>query len=233
MNRFSNCLRQELAALDERRAQLWAALANPAVFRRVYPDLLRQTYHYVKYSCPLMEEALSVLPAGSVAVRRYLGEHIPEERGHDVWLLKDLEALGYREATTRRTSPCPAVASLVGSQMYVTRERGGCSVLGYIYVLESGPTDYDRLSELLEAAAIPRAAAFAFLKHSRLDPDHADELRQVLDDSELTDADRDAITLSAQLATHNICSLAEQLAVLSLRVGAAPAPTRPAVASSR
>jgi len=206
-------------------------LASPVVFRRVYPDLLRQTYHYVKFSCPLMEDALSVLPAGSVAVRRYLSEHIPEERGHDRWLLKDLEALGYAEATTQSASPCPAVAALVGSQMYMTRERGGASVLGYIYVLESTSTDYDRLEALLEAASIPRAAAFAFLEHARLDPDHADELRQVLDDPELTDADRNAIVLSAQLATHNICSLPEQLAVLSVNEGAVTAPTRAAVAS--
>jgi hypothetical protein len=54
-----------------------------------------------------------------------------------------------------------------------------------MYVLEATPANYDGLVALMDAAAIPRAAVFTFLEHSRLDPEHPHELWEILDDAAL------------------------------------------------
>ena len=48
----------------------------------------------------------------------YLEHHLDEERGHDDWLLEDLEVLGVRARRSWRVRPRPCVAALVGAQYY-------------------------------------------------------------------------------------------------------------------
>jgi len=208
---FSDRLREQLVPLQEQRLRAWAPLVNPRSFGLVYRDLLIQTFYYVKYSCPLMQDALAVLPPRLDGLRRFLIEHLEEERDHDRWLLNDLERLGTSEADVFAIAPCPAVASLVGCQMYMTRERGGASVLGYMFVLEATPPDYNQLQALVDAAGIPRAAAFTFLEHARLDAEHGDDICLTLDDPEFTSADHDAIGLSAELTLRHLIRFGEQL----------------------
>ena len=66
----------------------------------VYPRFLRMMHGVIRASVPLMEVALECtrnraahdpVAAGMSA---YFVKHIPEERGHDDWLLQDLQVLG-------------------------------------------------------------------------------------------------------------------------------------------
>src|SRR4029079_128797 len=73
--------------------------------RELYPEYLFTVHSIIRASVPIMEmareRALSLSSGDQVAadLADYLVEHIEEERGHDEWLLGDLEAIGVDRRT--------------------------------------------------------------------------------------------------------------------------------------
>jgi hypothetical protein len=111
----------------------------------------------------------------------YLVHHIPEERGHDDWLLEDMRALGLDAAEVVRQPPSPLVAELVGAQYYWINHCHPVGLLGYIAVIEGYPPDVAAVTELTNRSGYPKEAFRTFLKHAHLDPRHRDDLNHLLD----------------------------------------------------
>src|SRR5690606_16337397 len=99
--------------LDATAAERAAFLAIPilgeacetGVDRAVYLDYLGQAYHHVRHTCPLL--ALAAARCGETD-RRYrdaLFAYIDEERGHELWILDDIAALGGDPALAAATPP--------------------------------------------------------------------------------------------------------------------------------
>src|ERR1035437_2799185 len=103
---FTTRLSDTLSASLQRRRHSWRDLLAAGPFRTCYPHLLIHTYHYVKYSCELMELAARQLNAPRHRpVQLYFENHITEERGHEEWLLSDLEQLGFPKTVALRSFP--------------------------------------------------------------------------------------------------------------------------------
>ena len=119
----------------------------------IYPEFLIMAHGIVRASVPLMETALTTartLPNDQVAVllADYLEHHIPEERGHDDWLLADLESIGVPPDQVLSRVPSPTIAALVGSQYYWVQHVHPVGLLGYIAMFECYPParqDIDRV----------------------------------------------------------------------------------------
>ncbi len=155
-----------------------------------YPELLFQIHCVVRASVPVMEAARvraeELQPASdpvAAGMADYLGHHIPEETGHDDWLLDDMEALGMsREAILRRIPSAPA-AALVGTIYYWTLHAHPLAWMGYAAVCEGHPPSDRFLLDVMERTGLPREGFRTYLKHARLDPHHARELDETLDSS--------------------------------------------------
>jgi len=157
-----------------------------------YPELLFQIHCVVRASVPVMEaarrraEELSPSDPVAAGMAEYLAHHIPEELGHDDWLLDDMEALGVPRETTLRRIPSAPAAALVGSVYYWVRHAHPLAWMGYAAVCEGHPPSDRFLLDVMERTGLPRDGFRTYLKHARLDPHHARELEETLDSLPLT-----------------------------------------------
>lgn len=182
--------------------------SHPAA-RELYPEYLFVSHCVIRASVPLMERALErarLLSRDPVAaaLADYLEGHIGEERGHDEWLLGDLEALGSARAAVLGRPPSPDVASLVGAQYYWIEHYHPVALLGYVVLLEGYPPR-DREIDGLQARTGYPAEAFRTLRaHADLDPEHGRELDALVDALPLTPPLRTVLGLSAIASTQGL-----------------------------
>lgn len=170
--------------------------------REIYPEFLVMTYGIVRATVPLMETALTtarMLPDDRVAVllADYLEHHIPEERGHDDWLLADLESIGVPRDRVLNRVPSPTIAALVGSQYYWVQHIHPVGLLGYMAMFEGYPPVRQEIDQVQAATGYGPEAFRTHLLHADLDAHHGDDLDLLLDSLPLTEQQRTLIGLSA------------------------------------
>jgi len=144
-----------------------------------YRAFLRDLYHIVLHFCPVMERAAQRC-ADFPEVRRELHERIGEEKGHETWVLEDIEALGGDVSRAREAAPSAPVQAMIGFNHYAAEWGHPCSVLGMLYMLEVVSSVYGgRVSDAI-ARRIGReveAGGFRFLSsHASMDADHMAKL---------------------------------------------------------
>lgn len=188
-------------------------IGHPSL-RELYPRYLVMAHTKIRASVPLMETALAAarrLPDDPVAVllADYLERHIPEERGHDEWLLEDLEYLGLSREDVCSVVPSPAVAALVGAQYYWAQHVHPVGLLGYIGLLEGYPPAQQDIERMRAATGYGAQAFRTLLRHAELDPRHGAELDDLLDSLPLTDRHRNLMGLSA-ITSVQMCAEALQ-----------------------
>lgn len=146
----------------------------------LYRRYLAEAYHHVRFTCPLLAAALARCQARDAEYRAALLEYLEEERGHELWILDDIRALGGDADAVAAGQGGPAVRIMVGYAYYMIEHISPYALLGMVHVLEG-------MSVALAdkaAAAIARAAAdqtsgpapaggFSYLvSHGGLDQDH-------------------------------------------------------------
>src|SRR5262245_3325349 len=82
-------------------------LNDGSLTRQHHAKLLTEIYHYVKHSTRLLALAAGhTSPLRSDLFRRFVA-HIGEERGHQMWALANLEALGGDRQQVIASTPAP------------------------------------------------------------------------------------------------------------------------------
>jgi hypothetical protein len=198
--RFSQALRRKIALTSGRYVTATDAVWSHPEFRTLYPNLLSVVHAVARASVPLMEaarDALQAHPDDSVtsALDAYLHRHIPEETGHDQWVLDDLAVLGHTE--TLGMNSWSSVATLIGAQYYWLRHLHPLTLLGYIAVIEGQPVDAAFVQEVGQRHGLPEQSLRAFVRHGRIDIAHSADLDRVLDGLTLTRRQEGWIALSA------------------------------------
>lgn len=163
----------------------WRIWDSPNV-ASLYQEYLCTMHCIVRSSVPLMETAIArahELEGDPVAagVAAYLESHVDEERGHDEWVLQDLEATGFDRNEPLRRIPPPAVAALVGSQYYWIRHHHPVALLGHIAVVEGYPPSVSLAQTLEQRTGFGPDAFRSLARHSMLDIHHRDEFLDALD----------------------------------------------------
>ena len=189
-------------ALD--RDPVVGAVIRGEASRDAYVAFLRGTYHYIRWSGPLLAETAAGMRRSRGAGGRWLVELLEaktdEEAAHDLWVLADLRRLGESVELLKAAAPSPAVVAYVAHSRSLA-EAGSAGYLGAAYVLE-----------LISARRAGRAArnlrvragiagiegALSFLEgHADADEGHIQVLEGVLrriDDPQ----DRDDLCLAAK-----------------------------------
>ncbi len=169
-----------------------------------YIHYLIQTYHYVRWSAPMLAEAGHRLTRQGRHPRLagLLVQKAAEERGHERWLLSDLKNLGCPEARVEAAARRPAVDAYTGWNFFTARAGVPTAVLGTAYVLEylSQTRATGVVERLIAADTLPNIRkSVTFLRsHGALDGDHVAELESVL--RTLTDPeDQAAVIFSARI----------------------------------
>ena len=206
-----------VAALDEEARGLVAAvdvhpdagrLFDGTIDTAGYIHYLIQTYHYARWSTPILGEAGERLKrmGRHPELAELLCQKAGEERGHERWLLSDLENLGCPEARVKAAARRPAVDAYLGWNFFTSRSGVPTAVLGTSYVLEYlSQTRAGGAAERLQAvASIPNIhKSVTFLRsHGALDGDHVAELARLL--GRLTDPEDQAAILFSARTTRSL-----------------------------
>lgn len=188
-----------LPLLVDTGRRLWR---HPRI-RDLYPEYLVASHGVIRASVPLMETALERARAAAprdpaaAGLAAYLEHHVEEERGHDDWLLEDLQVLGRSREQVLSRPPSASVAALVGAQYYWIEHYHPVALLGYIGLLEGYPPTIADVGELMAQTGHEREAFRTLIRHAELDPLHREDFDEALDGLPLTPEQSAAVGLSA------------------------------------
>lgn len=174
-------------------------------------------YGAVRASVPLLEtardRARDLSPADPLAAGLvdYLSRHAEAERGHDEWLLRDLESVGVASTELLSRPPSGAVAALIGAQYYWVLHYHPVCIFGYLMVIEGNPPNRRALQDFRSRSGLPASAFRTMLEHADLDIDHAAELADLLDRLPLSSSHNEALGLSAISTVAGLTRLLEEV----------------------
>ncbi|MFJ6837192.1 iron-containing redox enzyme family protein [Streptomyces sp. NPDC091209] len=200
--------------LHRSAARLW----QPQDLRARYLRYLVTMHTVIRASVPLMERAQAhcrEAPGTDPAARplgRYLSAHIPRERHHDSWLLRDMEAAGLHLGRELARPPSPEVARLVGAQYYWIDHFHPLCLLGYVAVLELNAPAAPLIPWLADRTGLPPAAFDTLRLHAEIDGGHGTAVLGALDETAPAPQLRAAVRLSA---LHTVQALADVLNALT------------------
>jgi pyrroloquinoline quinone (PQQ) biosynthesis protein C len=178
-----------------------------------YRALLLELYPIVWAFNPICAAAASRMTDTHRDVRYFLYEHMQEEKGHEQWVLADLEAIGVTPADARGHEPSPDTLALVGYNHWAADRRHPCSVLGMLYALEVIASVYGGpfASAIRESLLLQGARGVSFIEsHATLDTQHMADLRVLLNTVHDQPA-RDAVIESAKVNFHHLTRIVEAL----------------------
>lgn len=148
-----------------------------------YQRLMLELYHVVWHFNPTCAAAASRIGDEHREVRYFLYEHMMEEKGHEEWVVADLEVVGVGRETTEACRPSTAMLALNGYNYWVADRRHPCAVLGMVYALEviasvyGGPIS----AAIKESLLLEGDRGISFISsHATLDTEHMAELRLVM-----------------------------------------------------
>ena len=163
-------------------AERQALLAVPAIVdclagrvtRARYVAFLREAYHHVKHTVPLLMACGSRLGEDRSTLRAAVTHYIAEEAGHEQWILEDLRACGDDAYAARPAPPTPATELLVAYVYDYIARVNPAGMLGMVHVLEGTSSALaTRAARSIAATLGLPPAAFSYLtSHGALDQEH-------------------------------------------------------------
>ncbi|MCZ2496137.1 biliverdin-producing heme oxygenase [Xylophilus sp. Kf1] len=148
-----------------------------------YLAFLREAYHHVRHTVPLMRACKAALPQRNLWLEGPLDEYVEEEIGHDQWILNDIEAAGGDAAAVRDGPPGIATEVMV-AYAYDTVSRGNpLGFFGMVHVLEGTSVSLALLAaDQIQARLQLPDAAFSYLRsHGTLDKEHVAHFQELMD----------------------------------------------------
>ena len=168
---------------------------------RLYPIYLERLHGLATGAVPLMRTALARCRELDDEVSRvlapFLEHHIPEETGHDDWLLEDIAALGGDPDEVRRRVPSSPAAAANGAQLWWIEHAHPVALLGHAEVLECSPPALEMLDEFEQRTGLPRSGMMFFRRHAEIDLRHREEIHATLDALPLTSEQEALIGMSS------------------------------------
>jgi pyrroloquinoline quinone (PQQ) biosynthesis protein C len=161
----------------ERRQLLDTPIIHGALAGQVsvpsYLAFLREAYHHVRHTVPLLKAMKAALPAHHRWLEAALDEYIEEEAGHDEWILDDIAACGGDAEAVRHGRPSPATELMV-AYAYDTVQRGNpLGFFGMVHVLEGTS---------VSLALLAADHGFSSLRsHGMLDREHTAHFELLMD----------------------------------------------------
>lgn len=139
-----------------------------------YVAFLKQAYHHVKHTIPLLMSVGALLPESKEWLREAVAEYIEEELGHQEWILNDISNCGYDKEAARRSSPSFATEMMVAYAYDMVRRINPLGFFGMVLVLEGTSIALADLAAgtIADKLRLPKNAFSYLSSHGALDQDH-------------------------------------------------------------
>lgn len=165
-----------------------------------YLAFLREAYHHVRHTVPLLRACKAALPLRNEWLRGPLDEYIEEEQGHDEWILDDIRACGADAEVVRLGLPGHATEVMVAYAYDTIARRNPLGFFGMVYVLEGTSASLALMAadQIQKPLGLPDSA-FSYLRsHGTLDQEHTAHFALLMD--QLEDPDDQAAIVHAARA---------------------------------
>jgi hypothetical protein len=203
-------------ALNQASAPLWSGPDGGALYGEYLASLhgvARGAMWLMMRALERCEELGAIGDPVADGLTPFLRHHIPEEQGHDVWLLEDIAALGGDAEWVRALPPSATIAAMNGAQLWWIEHAHPVAFLGYAEVLECSPPELEMLDEFQQRAGVPAAAMRFFRRHAVIDLRHREEIHQTLDSLPLSREQEALVGLSALHTAGMLIRLCDELRV--------------------
>ena len=178
-----------------------------------YRGLLPELYHVVWHFNPTCAAAASRIGDEHRHVRYFLYDHMNEEKGHEEWVLNDLEVMGVSGDRARAYQPTLTVLGLNGYNYWSADRRHPCSVLGMIYALEVVASVYggQMTTAISDSLMLQGDRGISFISsHATMDAEHMADLRVLLNQID-DEAAKDAVIESTTFNFHQFGRVLESI----------------------
>ena len=148
-----------------------------------YLAFLREAYHHVRHTVPLLQATKAALTGRNAWLRGPLDEYIGEEAGHDEWILDDIRACGGNAEATRHGMPGHATEVMVAYAYDTIARVNPLGFFGMVLVLEGTSASLALMAAdaIQKPLALPDAA-FSYLRsHGTLDREHVAHFALLMD----------------------------------------------------
>lgn len=151
-----------------------------------YQAFLREAYHHVRHTVPLLHACKAVLQERNLWLQGPLDEYIEEEQGHDQWILDDIRASGGDADAVRNGQPGHATEVMVAYAYDTIARRNPLGFFGMVHVLEGTSVSLALMAadQIQKPLQLPDAA-FSYLRsHGTLDQEHTAHFELLMDQIE-------------------------------------------------
>ncbi len=148
-----------------------------------YLAFLREAYHHVRHTVPLLRACKAALPAHHQWLHPAMDEYIEEEQGHDEWILNDIQACGGDAEAVRHGTPGHATEVMVAYAYDTIARVNPLGFFGMVHVLEGTSVSLALMAaeQIQKPLRLPDAA-FSYLRsHGTLDQEHTAHFELLMD----------------------------------------------------
>lgn len=194
----------------ETNSRVLDIVANGLSLER-YRALLLELYHVVWHFNPTCAAAAARITDQHRHVRYFLYDHMNEEKGHEEWVLNDLQVMGVDPARAKVYEPTLVMLGLNGYNYWSADRRHPCSVLGMLYALEVVASVYggQMTAAISESLLLEGDRGISFISsHATLDAEHMADLRVILNQIEDDEA-KNAVIESTTFNFHQFGKVLE------------------------
>lgn len=160
-----------------------------------YLAFLREAYHHVRHTVPLLHACKAALPAHHAWLNPAMDEYIEEEQGHDEWILNDIRACGVNEQAVRHGAPGHATEVMVAYAYDTIARRNPLGFFGMVHVLEGTSVSLALMAaeQIQKPLGLPDSA-FSYLRsHGTLDQEHTAHFELLMDQIERPEDQADIV----------------------------------------
>ncbi|VAV84014.1 long-chain acyl-CoA synthetase [hydrothermal vent metagenome] len=148
-----------------------------------YLDFLREAYHHVKHTVPLLNACSAGVPEDKAFVREALAEYVEEEQGHEEWILDDIENSGGDREQAKGAGPAPATEVMVAYAYDYIERVNPLGFFGMVFVLEgtSSQLATGAAGVIMQSLGLKEDSFHYLLSHGSLDQDHIKFFQKVVE----------------------------------------------------
>ena len=152
------------------------------ITRELYVEFLTQAYHHVRHTVPLLMAVGSRLGEQHDWLRDAVLHYLDEEKGHEQWILSDIEHAGGDRVAAAAAQPAIATEAMVAYAYDTVMRRNPLGFFGMVYVLEGTSVALAlHAADRIQAALQLPTKAFSYLRsHGELDKEHVGDLESIL-----------------------------------------------------
>ncbi len=187
LNKETESARRELYTVP----QLMDGLSGN-ISRETYIAYLTEAYHHVRHTVRFMMAMGTRIPEDQKWLHDAISEYIEEEKGHEEWILNDVQAAGGDKEKARKATPNLETQVLVAYNYDYIARKNPIGFLGMVFMLESTSTQIanNGADSIKAKLGLPQTAFTYLYSHGALDIEHLKFFEQLV--NKVTDPDDQA-----------------------------------------